>query len=256
MIRLRKLKSSQDGFTLVEIVAVSALLGVLFLLLWGTLNGIIQAKKIVEAKGKSVRTGRYLIERMGREISGCAAERVSQVINKKVAGALSSDFMQGLNKSSGETDQDSIRFVSAGGGQAVVEGAGNFGIVEIGYRLEEPEEKDRNRNRKKKSFLLIREEIPGTIENKDLKKEKKIVFPVASDLAGLNLRYFDQGKWQDSWERKPQRLPSAVEITLRLFTSEDSDEIISIKTAVSIEQIVSNKRSFRPRNLPTGLGGN
>ena len=76
---------------------VYLLLGVLFLLLWGTLNGIIQAKTIIDSKGQAMRTGRYLIERMSREIASSMEEPVSQVINKKVAGSLSSSWMRGEN---------------------------------------------------------------------------------------------------------------------------------------------------------------
>ena len=62
--------NQEAGFTLVEMVAVAVLLSMLSLVLYGTLDGIINARAAILNRSKAGATARIVVERMTRELNG------------------------------------------------------------------------------------------------------------------------------------------------------------------------------------------
>ena len=61
--------TSEKGFTLIELIIVSVLLAVLGGLLYSTINGVIQAKNIVESEIEATSKAQFVLEKIGRELS-------------------------------------------------------------------------------------------------------------------------------------------------------------------------------------------
>ena len=137
---------SEKGFTMLELIVVSALLALMSAILYGTLNGIMRGQSLVSSGRTDYRVARYVFNRLGTELSSRMAEPLAADKNASSSGtpfrASRRAYMFGQNKQSGSADTDSLRFVSAGAAQQIVGGGGNHGLVEIEYRLEKDPDAD------------------------------------------------------------------------------------------------------------------
>jgi len=86
-----------------------------------------------------------------------------------------------------------------------------------------------------------------------------VVEPLASDVVGLDLQYFDAGKWEDSWPEKMQRLPTAVNVRLVYRADSAGKKLSAVSEIVNIPHW-SSKAAATPAQggatgaTPTGGG--
>jgi len=237
--------SSERGFTLVEMVAVSVLLSMLSLVLYGTLDGIIDARAAILNRGKAGATARIVMERMTRELNGVvvgvtlsdnsAENQQDQGVTPGSSFSRARTFFEG--KSSG--DKGSIRFVSSEVAQAAYGAFTNYGVVELSYRLlEDPDQEEKDSENPR--FILVRDEIPGGIRNEKIIKDRKVTFPIASGISSLNFRFLNQEDWVSDWTEPS--IPQAVEITLGI--SNENGSTNTFRTAVAISK---KRRAFNPQ---------
>lgn len=259
-----KKDQGQDGFTLVEMLVVCVLLALMASILYGTINGILTSKSLVERQREVDREAQFLLDRITRELiskapislstDSTAGNEKDQQADKQQTNLMMTprSFVEGIHKQNGEADSDTIRFVSNGSGEALLGWIANAGVIEIRYSLQEPE--DRQSERPKdglESMVLVREELPADVKNKDLLKKRHISVPLASDVVSLTFRYLKEGKWQDEWKSEYARLPEAVEITLGIRGA--NDEVQIFRTAVAVSPIAKkNKQSTGSSTYPYG----
>ena len=203
-----KFKNS-SGFTLIELLVVSVLLAILAGLLYSTINGIIQARTIVEAEIESTSKAHYVIERIGRELTSILPKQL-QFDSKSAPTTFTTIVFTGENKKGRDGPRDSITFVSAVGGQVIPGQNSNYGNVQITYRLD----KNSRKLGDKKTYKLIREEFPAEVIDKKTRELRKLSFPIAEDVISLNFRFLNLGKWLDTWDQNQTNFPEAVEMTI------------------------------------------
>lgn len=224
---------AQEGFTLIEILMVTALLAILSATVFATWNGVVRSKSIIDQERVTIRSAQYVMSRMMRELAGFEKDPLSSNGAEKsenpapgefgAPGGQNVSYLIGTHKTLEHGSNDSIRFVSSSAGQAMLGTLANFGLVEIEYRLEKPKDISTSSpelapEHAEDEYVLVREEKPAAVSNTDLQEKRRFVFPVAEHLTSLGLRYFDGALWKDSWESANKNLPEAVEITLAFKT--------------------------------------
>lgn len=206
----------ESGLTLVEMLVVSLLLALMGSIIYGTLNGISLSKEAIESERSISRTAHFVLKRLSKELRSSVKEPLYIESKKKTLNTITRNkyFMGEKNKKTDtKTHGDFIQFVSASGSGTTYGSISNYGHIQIKYSLK----KSKDDNSKEPSYVLLREEIPANVENKDIIKKRKIIFPVADNILSLNFRYLtNNNKWQTSWTSKDRDLPKAVEITLKI----------------------------------------
>ncbi len=237
--------NNQRGLTLVELALVTALLGVVSLLLFSTLSGIIRTKRDLEASRIQQRTAQYVIKRISRELenrmllpvkegpASSAASGGNPAAPTATPNPVDEDeafplYLIGTDERAGEYDRDRIRFVSAGSGQEIYQGTANHGIVQIEYRLEDVAEGEQTKT------VLVRDEIPAGVKDNNILQARRVLFPVSENVTSLNFRYLYRGKWLNLWnalemDTDPDdldddtELPDAIEISISVKAPDNSD---------------------------------
>ena len=215
----KEINFSEKGFTLIELVIVSVLLSVLGSLLYGTINGVIQAKNIVEAEIEATSKAQFVIEKMGRELSSVIPTALN-LTNPN--GTIS------LNNIAFLGQKDKITFNTTAGGQIINGKNNNYGTVQISYYLE-PESKEFG---DKKTFNLIREEIPSGITDEKTVEIRRSSSTIVNSIEKVKFRFYSEENWADSWDRP--EVPEAVEILLLLKDIENSTK--AYKTAYALRR--------------------
>lgn len=284
MAKLKQKINSEAGFTLVELVAVSVLLGMFTLVLFGSLDGIISSRSNILNRNQGSRTARIAFERITRELNnkylrgGGLSEANSpsgedenipqdpnaqdpnaqdpniqstnQSTNQRSSGG--SSYFIGKNKSSGDAQQDSIRFLSSGVSETIFNGFSNHGVVEVGYELV-PDSDVKYDGSTKNTFILTRNEQPAAVENEKIIESKLLTTPIASNISSLNFRYLNEdGAWVDDWDKNKSLIPKAIEIFIAIQNDDEDAMETSFKTAVFISQKanIPNSGGSQP-NQPT-----
>jgi len=235
------LAKREGGFTLIELIAVTVLLALLGSIVYKTLDGLMQSKQIIEDQ-RSARVGiRYVLSRMMKELSSRQAYSIGNFLfgegNEKSTSRYSNRvYFLSKNETDGNSDKDSLRFISGAPVDSPSTPYGRNGVVEITYRLERmeiPFGKERP-NDGFGSYILVREEIPSGLPDKDVRDERKVVWPIAENVIGLNFRFRKRDKWLEEWKMNDRGFPEAVEITLKFRGARGRIE--TFRTAVAIEK--------------------
>lgn len=236
LISKSRLASDSRGFTLLEMIVVAGLLAMMTVLLYGTVGGILRGQELVSAGRSSYRSARYVLDRMGRELSSKVLESLTlKDEDEQSTRRRRRSYLIGKNKNSGKADTDSVRFVSDGAAQKLFGPGGNKGRVEIEYRLERNREEsladvpdDGLRN-----LVLVREEAPAGVD-KEIAEEHRVVFPLAYNVVSLDFKYRRQGEWKEEWKDTDRGFPEAIQISLRL-RGKDS-RLRTFVTAVALQK--------------------
>lgn len=221
----------ERGFTLIEILTVTALLALLSAVLYGSFTGIVRSRNGVEEQRILTRAASITIERLSRDISSIPLNGVPLTAVEIISGGdkLSTrniqQYLKGVNNISGELPADSLRLTTLGGGVPQFEKPVNFGLVEVEYELITDDDG---------KTTLYRTEYPGYIREKETLTERKISTPLSSDIIGLDFRYFQLDNWIEEWSSRGSALPQAIEVTLYLKTAAGQHRYY--RTAIALPQ--------------------
>lgn len=222
---------AERGFTLIEILTVTALLALLSAILYGSFTGIVRSRNGVEQQRVLTRAASMTLERLSRDISSIPLNGVPLTALEITSGGdkLSTrniqQYIKGVNSVSGDLPADSLRLTTLGGGVPQFEKPVNFGLVEVEYELKTDD------NGK---TTLYRTEYPGYVKEKETLVERKVTTPLSSDIIGLDFRYFQLDNWLDEWASRGSALPQAIEVTLYMKTA--IGQMRYYRTAIALPQ--------------------
>ncbi len=241
----------EHGLTLIELVVVAFLIAILTSILYGALGGIIRTRDRTEELRSTDRTAHYLFGRIGLEIGGRSFVPLNTVTADSAGSGSTAppsapplpSYIVSDNKHEGDYDSDSLRFVSANAAQAFVGSPGNFGMVEVEYRLDNSRDASPSSSGPKR--ILVRRETPAGISSADTLTKRTVEIPLAEDVVSLKFRFMKSGKWQDGWHETANPLPEMIEMTVSVRAPNDSVE--TYRTAFPISQ-----RSPQQNRTPGG----
>lgn len=231
---MKRKRYETAGFTLLELVVVAMLLSIILIVLFRTLNTIQASGKLIDNQRSAGKTAQVVLARLIREFSSRYQLPLSgDQQNIPPAGANQGGFnnnqafLLGEDQETGKSDTDSIRFVTEGFSGDTF---GNPGVVEVAYSLHESTSEELRGGYR--PYVLVREEVPWGVSEKDTAEKFKKVQPIAENIVSLNFRYFGNDSWKSTWNESNQLPPLAVEITLKVLGS--SGQVETYRTAVAL----------------------
>lgn len=225
--------ASAEGFTLIEILVVTLLLSCMSAILYGTINGIIKAQKVVEEQREVGREAAFLLEHITQELSSKAMIPLFTKEDEAKAGNQTRHYLIGLNKNKTNAGADQIRFTThnlTGQNIKIV----SSGIIEVEYRLERLKDSTARRP----VYALIRSETPAGLTDTKLYEKQTITQELSNRVIGFDLRYLDDEQWRDSFndvsdeDQYIETMPRAIEISLTLSREDGGEELF--RTAVAL----------------------
>lgn len=222
-------RDNEAGFTLIEMIAVAALLAMMLSILYGTMDGMVRSKQAVESQRITGSVTRLVFERLDKELSSRVAEEITaedkgqEDPNTPTFQGFQRTYFIGEDKKESQRDADSLRFVSATGAQAVYGARANYGYVEIKYSLVSPPDNQQIEAPKDlpRPLALVREEVPAGVSNEDTRNKRKVVIPISDRIMSFNIRYLKGGSWAESWTNSRRGLPDAVEVSVGVLGEDE-----------------------------------
>ncbi len=224
---------SRRGFTLLEILVATAILGIIMLTIYGVLSRAVAAKNHSEERADLYAAGREAVLKMADELEGALPPAAGHGI-----GFIGTSGTE-------RVPTDGVQFAvvirrlygpsQTRGGRALVS-----------YSLD-PLPDTPNLFALRRQEQLLTEPAPEETDSEDPDAETSseplaIAAYLLDQVAGLRFRYLDPqtGEWVDSWDTtadlKPgqvaQSLPGAVEVTV--FLADDSGGIHDFGTIVDL----------------------
>jgi prepilin-type N-terminal cleavage/methylation domain-containing protein len=211
---------TQRGFTLLEIMIATAILGIILTTVYGVLSRALYAKNHAEERADLYAAGRETVLKMADELEGALPPTAGNnigFIGVAGSGAAPSDAVQ--------FDLVIRRVFSS------AQGRGGRGLVS--YSLDPLKDTPNLYALRRQEQLLTDPALDNgngddtAAEGADVPAPPSVSAAYLIDqVAGLRLRYLDPqtGQWTDSWDttvvragqQGPSSLPGAVEITLFL----------------------------------------
>ncbi len=209
-----KCLKKHSGFTLIEILMVTAILGTILTVIYSSFHGAIRTIRQAREESDIYQIGRVIMDKMVRDLSCVYYKNTENFIFKPV------------NNSGGYYEQDSLDFISAShrrSGKDVPESD----LAEIGYYIDKYNE-----------GLLIRREDIYLDDEPDKGGKLQII---GENVIGLNFLFpkereeDEEQEWLEEWdmEKESQLLPKAVKIDLTI--QDKSGEDYTFSTIVSLE---------------------
>jgi prepilin-type N-terminal cleavage/methylation domain-containing protein len=215
-LRRRSLRAAR-GFTLIEIMLATAILGMVLLMLAGSFHAVASSKSHGESRIAIDQTARTILAQISDELRGAVQtpfiqSRVLLLGNARMEGGLPIDTVTVSTLDPGH--------------RRSLEGFGPEDIV--GY-VTAPNPDRRG------WFLLKRVQYGSLLSNPPTVQNAGAVV-LANNLVSLHIRYFDGDSWSESWDSSslpPGRaLPVQIAIDLKLGTT--SGAVFALSTAVSL----------------------
>ncbi len=180
------MSNTSRGFTLIEILLAILISSLVLTSVYGVFSSVSRARNRLEAEGLVYHQARIFFDRLGGELSSM---RLSPLGNKAA-------FSSGKNLAGETFFEFNTELVSPGLQQY-------GGLSRVRYEIRQGE-KFADLFRSEQSLLT------------DLNASEPLLF--IAGLKTVQLRYFSQGSWQDSWSNKSP--PELLEITLELVVDE------------------------------------
>lgn len=211
------------GFTLLEILVASTILGVVLAALYGVFSRTLESKHLTEERAARARTARIVLLRLGEDLQ------------------VSFPFARSDSRFTGETrrtntfPEGTLSFVAFS--RLPMNSAGHESDVStIGYALIPDPQGPGYRQ-------LVRQVSPdpGVVDPIVAQARGSEEYPLLSRVRGLRFRFFDGQVWRDEWGQNDTKgkLPRAVEATLYL---EDSrEEVAEFSTVVEVPLAVAGR---------------
>ena len=229
------------GFTLLEVLVSIAIVGVMSIVIYGTLDGLTRTSRAVSVVDDRYAQGRLAVDRVSRELSAAfisAHEPFSEMqLVRKTA-------FVGHNDSSG----DRVDFNS-------------FSHRRLQHQSHESDQNEL-------SYFVVRR--PGTRISDLVRREAKyldtdpgrggVVQVLAEDVERFELKYLDSttGEWRDDWDSVQAaaqfgRLPAAVWVVVVLGNVHGADSVrFETKVPIAIQLPLSFATGFQtlPKATP------
>lgn len=185
-----KFSGTQQGLTLIEVMAVLAVSGLLLVGMWRLYHGSMRAYQRGLQEVRVTLGARTVLRRMTRDVQ------------QALATAIPYGIRGTRPQSPPLADADRLELTAmthptAGAGQ------GSGTPQRIRYTLEPAAVKG--------TLALKRVSIPVDSDTPER------IIPLSERLSGFSVRYFDGQKWYDAWQR--ETLPQALEITVAFRSS-------------------------------------
>lgn len=185
------------GFTLLEVLAATALMAVLAGSLYGTLHVAFKAREAAERSITPVRAVEAAIAMIKEDFESAAGP--AGVLAGPFTGEKASELNDGTN--------DSVSFFASGpaADQEIAEGVGD--IRKIEYACDPAAGSG--------GLALVRRVTNNLLSTQTVEPEQETV---CRNVRSLTLRYFDGTTWQETWDSTTQNnvMPTAVEVTLEV----------------------------------------
>lgn len=202
------------------LIAVS-ILTLIISVAYKSLSQIMKTKQVLDEERDLSIIANSVLRRLTRELQLATDESslLPAANSTSDVPSASTDLEGEKNKLSNGERGDTITFMANDAGQYVPDGQTHTGTVQITYRVEKDPEQ-RGVDPKKRTYLLIRDEIPD-IRPYDRAHGNRMTFPVTDRLLGLEFEYFnsDSGQWQGDWSSNEDELPAIVRFRLKLQTA-------------------------------------
>lgn len=176
------MRKSSRGFTLIEVLLAIFIGSLVLTSIYGIFSSVSGARNRLEAEGEAYHLARIFFDRVGGELSSLRLSPLG-----KEAVFSSGKTIDGETFFEFNTELISPLLQQYGG------------ISRVRYEVRQEEEL---------AVLLRSEQVLLT----DLAASEPLIF--ITDLKTFQVRYFSQGRWQDSWSGKTP--PQLVEITVEL----------------------------------------
>ena len=194
----------QEGFTLMEIVIVMAMLVVVLVTAYNIFLNCIETEKKIEELSVPEKVGEGILTLMRRDLAGA--------VFKGCTEALDNQVFVGLDNPGQDGDADSIYFVTTVDPTPREENLDDWENIRtltvVGYRLEA------NQNL---GYTLYRKEIVE-FGRQDITNAPGLNYNVYDKVKSLNIEFFDGYEWFTDWDSV-----AAIEEQLRLQQQEQDD---------------------------------
>ena len=194
----------QEGFTLMEIVIVMAMLVVVLVTAYNIFLNCIETEKKIEELSVPEKVGEGILTLMRRDLAGA--------VFKGCTEALDNQVFVGLDNHGQDGDADSIYFVTTVDPTPREENLDDWENIRtltmVGYRLEA------NQN---SAYTLYRKEIVE-FGRQDITNAPGLNYNVYDKVKSLNIEFFDGYEWFTDWDSV-----AAIEEQLRLQQQEQDD---------------------------------
>lgn len=212
---LNRNAAASRGFTLIELLLAFFILSLMLGITFSVISGVNRSKGALEDARSVHIVLDSLVLRLSREIQLAAQQPLMPPRSNLTNFYPQGTSLIGERKTlDGGIRADSLEFIASGAGQYLVDGSGNSGLVQICYRLEPNPDRTKD---PEAEYYLVREETPVK-RPYDKAYEKQIIFPIAKNVIGFELRYLDpQAGWSEDWQAGSHTgLPLIVAFTLRI----------------------------------------
>jgi type II secretion system protein J len=201
--RLRPIRAQSSirnrGFTLIEMVTALLMVAMLAASMYASLQIAFRAQSAAEAAVEPARTADVAMELLRDDIQNAFPPSTTEnQILKVFIGTDSTDSRGGMS--------DTLEFCSTA--DAKEHAAANGELKQVILKVNAPANSS--------DHILVREVARNLLTSGTEPKTDEEV--ICRGVAGFNLRYYDGGAWQDSWDSNTSTipLPLAVEVTLQL----------------------------------------
>ena len=238
------MRNRDAGFTLLEMVVVTAMFATILLVAYQILVSTLRAADRIDMATRSGRVGNSIIALLRRDLQGTFYHYLGERV-----------FL-GNDDGDGESAKDELHFISTSDVPDPYENQEWTGeVASIGYVLQESSEGDGLT-----LFRRVRWEM-----NLEEPFEGESYFPIYNRVRSLNLRYLDEtGTWSDDWnsvERfqkllefkgigqeqeppteeeeeilEPVVVPIAVEITLAIYLGDEKGTVLDEDSNPVVEE--------------------
>jgi len=189
-------RGQTGGFTLLELLAATAMTAVLAGSLYATLHVAFKARRTATAAIEQVRKGELSVELIRADIESAVVPE----------GILAGAFLGESGTDAAGRPMDSLLLHCTADGAGGEEGAGDIRMVQLGCEPAEGGE----------GMVLLRRLTLNLLTPKVQEPAEEVL---CRGVRSFDLTYFDGFDWQESWDSGAQdnALPLAVQITLELM---------------------------------------
>lgn len=229
--RHRHSRTSQGGFTLIEVTMALGILSVMVLLNYGIIKSLIESKVEIDDKRQAVYVANSVLSRLTRELELAGKEPKLPPPCDGSNASRSSAVLIGEDGGPAGGKGPSLTFSAKEAGQFRMDGGTHSGAVQLTYRVAPDTDENGQSTR---GLVLLREEIPNrqpfALACKDV-----IRFPITNKLVSLQFKYYDKKaqSWESSWTaQRSSTLPDAIQVSVTLRS--DRGNVQTYTTAVKL----------------------